>query len=173
MPLSAPRGFGAFRRTHPDVSLEEYRLWTCPVPQPEDTVAIRQRLHRLQDGNPLTNATYRAPLRPIPAYIRDILPFSAWGAGVGPYRWFVGMYGSTFNASYGRYPTVVDFIRLTGRRHMDPVLDMHLQNGADFATDERRSIPEIRARSRPDDVQAAGFNILLTYDPLPKIKPSA
>lgn len=58
---------------------------------------------------------------------------------------------------------MADYLRYTGRRHVDQVMDMHIQNGADFLYDAHGRIACIFENSRPEDVLAAGYNVVLTY----------
>lgn len=159
-PFSAPRGFGAFLKKHPGVPIQEYLEWTRPV-----ELVSGSYLGRLDHFNQrkLTHSTYTRPLNLLPDDISK--PEQAKERGREAYLRFKTLHGAWFRDNYGRELTVVDYVRLTGRRHIDPVLDIHIQNGADFIYDNGQ-ITCIFPNSRPEDVQAAGYNIVMVYHPL-------
>ncbi|MEM4389924.1 MAG: hypothetical protein QXG98_04645 [Candidatus Micrarchaeia archaeon] len=174
VPYSAPRGFGVYKLAHPNMSIEEYLLITRPPRSSDayrDYCAHLKRLNHARRN--LFRATYRGALRPLS---HDEWQKEAFAdAGSEPSREaflsFLERRGVWFEKMYGKLPTVVDYIRLTGRHHIDPVMNFHIQNGADFIYDGNGDIACIFANSRPEDIFAAGYNICLTYSPSPLFRP--
>lgn len=64
---------------------------------------------------------------------------------------------------YGRKLTIEDFCILFGRKMLDPIMNMHIQNGARFIRNQKGEIIAIFENSRPEDVCALGYNIALSY----------
>lgn len=132
-PFSAVRGYGAFLKEHPDISVERYLEWTwCPSssssasPLPPDYTRYLQRINFLNSRS-IVPATYGKPLAPLIGEKFNLEQQKP--AGLEAYLEFIEHSGRWFMELYGRLPTVVDYLRLTGRRHIDPVMDLHIQNG--------------------------------------------
>ncbi|MEM3031078.1 MAG: hypothetical protein QXH27_05060 [Candidatus Micrarchaeia archaeon] len=179
VPYSAPRGFGLYRLAHPNAKIEDYLIITRP---PRKSDAYTDYCARLKELNRtrqrLFRATYGGGLHPLSheEWLKEaFIDAEQIVAGRKPSRdAFVSFFerrGRWFEETYGKPPTVVDYIRLTGRRHIDPVLDFHIQNGADFIYDAKGNVAGIFADSRPEDIFAAGYNICLTYSASPLFNP--
>ena len=158
MPFTAPRGFGIFLRHNPNTPIEEYLEITRP-PVYSDFFQYARWLRSLS-SHPLLLATYRYPLAGV-----DLATFAEEARkpiGREAFLTFKEAYGASFKFMYGREMTVVDYIRLTGRRHVDGILNFHIHNGADFVYADGR-ITGIFPNSRPEDPTCAGYNIVMTY----------
>lgn len=176
-PFSAPRGFGVFHKTHPDVPIQDYleETWSVPsapplgdprlvMPAPPDYPKYLEHLAFL-NARRIVQATYGKPLDPMDQYLFEIEQKKP--AGREAFLEFKERFGQRFKHVYGRAPTIVDYIRYSGRMHIDPVMEMHIKNGADFLYTPDGRIACIFENGRPEDVMAAGYNIVLTYQPHP------
>lgn len=163
VPYSAPRGFGAYRKRFPEVEIMTYLHITKPA-KTDDSMAemyrrYTQALERFNNAN--TARIYTQRLKPIDTTLFTTEAFAP--EGFSAYSEFKFRHGSWFRAQYGREPTVVDYIRITGRQHVDPVMNMHIQFGADFIYDRDGRITCVFEDSRSEDVMAGGYNVALTY----------
>jgi hypothetical protein len=68
-----------------------------------------------------------------------------------------------FEDIYNRQMAIEDFCVLTGRSLIDPVIGMHLGNGARFLRDRNNHVDAVFPDSRPEDRTSLGYNIVLTY----------
>ena len=110
---------------------------------------------------------------PFPHLFEDeFSDFSSKPEGINAYFEFIKREGDWYSDLYGRIPTIVDFIRSTGREHIDPVLNFHIQNGADFIYNRDWKILGVLENSRPEDVFSSGYNILLNYGFTPLFFPN-
>ena len=157
-PFTAPRGFGRFLRRNKEVTIEQYLEMTS-VDTEVDLDEYRRYLSRLNEKR-IVRETYGRLLEPLDEQqLRKELEKEA---GLEAFRSFKRENNGWFKETYGREMTVVDYIRLTMRRHEDGVLSMHIQNGADFIYEDGR-IVGILPGSRPEDPTCAGVNIVMTY----------
>ncbi len=160
VPFSAPHGFGAYRKRFPEVEIMTYLHTTKPPIDENQMVAYDKYVRKIEQFNSSDTAHYSKPLEPLS--FEDFIREAYMPEGLSSYVDFKGRCGAWFKAQYGREPTVVDYIRITGRQHVDPVMNMHIQFGADFIYKDGR-IACVFPNSRPEDVMAGGYNVALTY----------
>ena len=167
-PYSAPRDYGAYLKRHPGTTIEGYLQCTKPG---KGSYRDYQRHVAALNRRELVRATYGRPLEPLPKAEWERIHEEETGDRA--YRRFRNICSEWFQKRYGWEPTVVDYIRLSGRRHYDRTMNLHIGNGADFLYDDRGNITAVFPNSRPEDVQAAGYNIVLVYNPHPLFGHSA
>ena len=161
---SAPRGFGAYRRRFPEIEIMTYLHTTKPIKDEDHDLAkssqrYTRRLAELNEAD--TAKIYSKKLEPLPV---DLFFAEAYAPeGFSAYSEFRSRYGNWCKQQYGHELTIVDYIRLSGRQHVDPVMNMHIQFGADFIYDQDGRITCVFRNSRPEDVSADGYNVALTY----------
>ncbi len=162
VPYSAPRGFGAARMDEPGLAIMDYLHRTLPSDQPY--LRHLERMQRLEkrvgaafaDGFGMPRPTedrYRFYNSMPPDRSGEATAFSLFSSTDGP----------QLRRMYGREMTVEDFCILSGRRHADPTMRMHIENGARFLRDQWGRITSVFEGSRPEDKAAAGYNIALSY----------
>jgi GNAT superfamily N-acetyltransferase len=168
VPYSAPRGFGSARKRCPSLGIRDYLHLTKS--SGTDYESFRERTARM---NALGRAgaafaggggLIREPSRSIFEEYRDMGDDALdCPRGRTAFDRFMERDGGDLAGTYGRDMTVEDFCLLSGRRLMDPVMRMHVENGARFIRDREGRITAVFARSRPKDGAACGYNIALTY----------
>ncbi len=162
VPYSAPRGFGAARLAEPGLAMMDYLHRTLPSDQPH--LSYLEKLQRLErragaafaDGFGMPRPTedrYRFYNSMPPDRAGEPTAFSVFSSTDGP----------QLRKMYGREMTIEDFCILSGRRHADPTMRMHIENGARFLRDGGGGITSVFEGSRPEDRAAAGYNIALSY----------
>ena len=170
MPYSAPRGLSAARELNPRLDIETYLHMTVPsgIPYEEHLARVRRinsigrisRAFKRSSGScglmEVTGSIY--------AELQAAGPDSPlMNRSEMAYFRFFGREGEAFFNAYGRYPLIEDFCLLSGRKMLDPVMRMHVDNGARFVRDESARLSAVFADSRPEDTAALGYNVLLTY----------
>ncbi len=162
VPYSAPRGFGAYRRRFPEIEIMTYLHTTKPVKDHDLAKSSERYMKRLAELNEAdTTKVYSKKLEPLSF---ELFCAEAYAPeGFSAYSEFRSRYGNWFKQQYGHELTIVDYIRLSGRQHVDPVMNMHIQFGADFIYDQSGRITCVFRNSRPEDVSADGYNVVLTY----------
>jgi hypothetical protein len=158
-PYSAPRGFAKARRTNPNLSIQDYLHMTRPTRR--------------------NYSSYWAKAEPIiprlrPAFGEHVLSgylFEKYQhlahdppkLGAAAFKKFMQEDAQEFHNEYGRTPTIEDFCIQTGRVLLDPVIGLHVSNGARFIRDQNGEITAIFEDSRPEDSASLGYNIVLSY----------
>ncbi len=173
VPYSAPRGFGAYLKRHPHTKIQDYlhitrkRRKISATGKAErralERQAYRDYCKKIERFNKTDNARgLNQKLSPLSLYMFRHEAYYV-DAGGNAYDSFRERHATWFFETYGRQMTIADYMRLSGRDHMDPVMNMHIQLGADFIYKGDGSIACVFEGSRPEDISAAGYNILLTY----------
>ncbi len=168
-PYSAPRGLGAARRENPSLALVDYLHMT--MPSGSTYAAHLGRLERMLS---------------VPRMIRPYLMSGGrhglWTASkelfgrcqeMGPdtpstspdrraFGRFLETDAAALEDALARPVTIEDFCILGGRKHVDPTMRMHIENGARFIRKDGR-ITAAFERSRPEDRAADGCNVVLSY----------
>lgn len=170
VPYSAPRGFASALEKNPGLDLETYLHMTVPSGIGfDDHIARIRRLNTVARINRAFRDGKRA------GSIREVtekLYYEYQEMGTDhpgtrrrdvAYFRFLEKDGGTFFDNYGRIPLIEDFCLITGRKLLDPVMRMHVENGARFIRDAQANITAAFSGSRPEDTAAKGHNVLLTY----------
>ncbi|MFN7990761.1 MAG: hypothetical protein U0R44_01245 [Candidatus Micrarchaeia archaeon] len=170
-PYSAPRGFGTARAMNPQLDIHTYLHMT--VPSALDYEAHLDRIDRMNRLARVRAAfrtkrspegAIKAPISPIFYHYREMgedrLDMAVAETAFGR---FASTDGLIIADILGRTPTVEDFCVFSGRKMMDPVMRMHVENGARFIRGPDGSLAAVFADSRPEDTAAAGYNVVLTY----------
>ncbi len=169
VPYSAPRGLGAARRENPSLALHDYLHLTRP------------------SGS--TYAAHLARLERMLSVPRMIRPYLMSGGRHGLFTASKGLFercqamgedtfrtrggqtafdrfleaeGQALEDIFGRPVTIEDFCIIGGRKHADPTMRMHIENGARFIRREGRITAAFEG-SRPEDRAADGCNVVLSY----------
>jgi GNAT superfamily N-acetyltransferase len=169
VPYSAPRGFGAARKANPELDIITYLHMTGPSDESYDEHMLKIDLLNempriLRAFRPLKGGeAIRAVTKDIYDAYQAIGPDSFSDPRKTAYAAFLAEDGEGFRKIYGRTPTIEDFCMLSGRKLRDPVMRMHVENGARFIRNGSGRLTSIFEDSRPEDSAALGYNILLTY----------
>ena len=176
VPYSAPRGLAEFISKHPGIIFDDLATYLhLTKPPTVDYGGYLARLNRFNTGK--GSRFYRIPLTALredefsrfnseETYTVSngtnststvTIPTTGFGKS---YR----VLNEGFRAVHGRPLTVEDFVVLTGRSLIDPVMDMHVRNGARFLRLENGRIYAFQ-ESRLEDLQSGGWNVPLTYTP--------
>ena len=147
MPYSAPRSLRRYFIKKP--SPDEVQRYLMTSYQNSKSLSIDVEDYLLQKYGAFS---------PLPGLLRSL---STVSVEVGINEDFIHW----FSEAYGQKPTFTDFLLLTNRRPQDSIMAFHLLRGADFVLSE--SAPMLFENSRPADVMAHGYNVLLTYSKLP------
>jgi len=161
-PYSAPRGFARAREKNPSLDIMDYLHMTRPFGHLFPAYlakigAICNRLAPAFGGRTILDKELfaRYQNRPVDS-LRAPREETAFGL-------FRKIDGGIYEWKYGRPLTIEDFCILTGRQLLDPVIGMHVGNGARFIRDGEGRIAAVFADSRPEDPAALGYNIVLSY----------
>lgn len=171
MPYSAPRGFAEYKSTSLHARMGDADCSYLHVTKPSrmDYETYVRRLTAFNEGR--GGKFYRQALAVLNETEFALHNSVEDRTGLVPLwdftRWKDSM-GRVFRMIEGRPPTVEDYAIMTGRSFVDSVIDMHVKNGARFLRDRDGSIWRLEA-SRPEDLQAGGWNIPLTYTPHPAL----
>jgi GNAT superfamily N-acetyltransferase len=170
VPYSAPRGFSAALEKNPCLDIETYLHMTIPSAMNYDEHIAR--VQRLSVAGRISRAFKEGRRAGAIREVTEKLYYEYQEMGtdqpvtrrrdVAFFRFFAKD-GETFFDTYGRYPLIEDFCLMTGRKLVDPVMRMHVDNGARFIRDRYANITAAFRGSRPEDTAAAGYNVLLTY----------
>ncbi|MEW6721838.1 MAG: hypothetical protein AB1324_01095 [Candidatus Micrarchaeota archaeon] len=169
VPYSAPRGFGSARRRLPELGIYDYLHMTKASPAGYEDYA--SRLDALAAHARIAAAFSNGVPRVPRAVSRSMFgryqklgddPLDAQ-PGATAFARFLLEDAPALAQIYGRQMTIEDFVILSGRKMRDPVIGMHVENGARFIRDAKGGISAVFPESRPDDGAAAGYNIALTY----------
>ncbi|HSB47131.1 MAG TPA: hypothetical protein VLD37_03890 [Candidatus Bilamarchaeum sp.] len=168
VPYSAPRGFAQALARNPGLSLETYLHMTVPGAGYDEHAARVGRLNMMpRITRAFGNGTGSSLMLARDALYNEYQAMGRDGPDTGQkdlaFSRFLETDGYSFFRAYGRYPHVEDFCLLTGRKLLDPVMRMHVENGARFIRDANGRITAAFGNSRPEDTAAAGYNVLLTY----------
>ena len=87
------------------------------------------------------------------------MPFGQTAYGV-----FIDNEAKNLERKFKRKMTIEDFVILSGRKMFDPVMHMHVVNGARFIRNPFGEITGIFENSRAEDGASMGYNILLSYN---------
>lgn len=170
VPYSAPRGFASAREKNPSLEIVPYLHMSVPsgMTYDEHIARVRRinhvgriaRAFRMRDGVAGVMEVTGDLYREYQEMGRD-RPDTPWER-LAYFRFFARD-GEQFFKVYGRYPLMEDFCLLTGRKPLDSVMRMHVDNGARFIRDGSASLSGVFEGSRPEDKAALGYNVLLTY----------
>lgn len=168
-PYSAPRGFAKAREKNPDLDIMDYLHMTVPTAR-----SFEEHIARFSVLSPILIQAFGDK----PILSRKI--FEKYQGlpkddVAGPmektaYQIFLQQEGKELAEKLGVPMTIELFCALTGRRILDPVIGMHVSNGAFFIRDENNGIEEVYENSRPEDLASLGYNIVLSYGLLPARK---
>jgi hypothetical protein len=161
-PYSAPRGFARARMKNPDLEMYDYLHMTKP-----SRISWESHFAKLGAISPRLNPAFNGET------IFDINLFTKYQQ-IGKDDLNCSFYKTAFwkflltdakklEEKYGRTMTIEDFCILSGRVLLDPVIGMHVSNGARFIRNEQGHITAVFPGSRPEDPTALGFNIVLAY----------
>ncbi|MFH0885046.1 MAG: hypothetical protein V1861_05030 [Candidatus Micrarchaeota archaeon] len=167
VPYSAPRGFAKARAGNPRLDIIDYLHLTLPPAHSFDEhIARISRLNLSQ--NRICRAfsgVIPAPHREMFEYYRQLGPDEAnMPAETYAFRKFLKQDALVFGMMQDRQMTVEDFCILTGRRLLDPVMRLHVENGARYIRNDDGELSAVFADSRPEDRSSLGYNVLLSYD---------
>ena len=161
-PYSAPRGFSRARIRNPDLDILHYLHMTKPINREYESylgkmIAISRRLCPAFSGETGLSKRLFTKYQQIKADSPSTLKNET------AYFRFLAEDGVDFHSQYGRMPTIEDFCIQSGRILLDPVIGMHVHNGARFIRGEEGKITAVFPDSRPEDQTALGYNIVLSY----------
>ncbi len=185
-PYSAPRGYAlqkkVLEQTGVPLVMNDYLHFTRPREgKGGRLITYEQYLQRVERlaRKPLIQALYRDGFEPLAIQdfkaeigkLESRAPIAADENGLTRetlFSEFKREYGRWFREKHGRGMTVEDYCWLTGRKLADPVLGLHVDNGAAYIRDAQGRIACVFEGSRPEDVVSDGYNVVLTYgfDPL-------
>jgi hypothetical protein len=171
MPYSAPRGLAAAKAINPDLDIMDYlhmtRRTSRPFPSYEKKMKGRVgKVHDafivgVLDGEPKRSLILSDELfNKYNAMETDSLFASMEETA---FWMFLQSDAREYEDIYRRPMTIEDFCVLTGRSLLDPVIGMHMSNGARFLRSDSGAIEAVFPDSRPEDRTALGYNIVLTY----------
>ncbi len=170
MPYSAPRGFGSALEANPSLEIVDYLHMTRPTRSGFSAylMKMRNRIPKVQDaflirksGKPMRRVDLHEDI--FESY-NDIAKDNPLMGRQDTAFWrFKKNDARKFEDLYGRSMEIEDFCVLTGRSLLDPVIGMHMSNGARFLREQSGRISHIFPNSRPEDYKAAGYNIVVTY----------
>ncbi len=169
-PYTAPRGFARAREACPGLDIIDYLHLTVPSGRYETDPETSFLRHLAKIS------VMRTRLAPVfgeePLASREMFDkynslgedSPAAGAGRTAYSAFLGSDDcADFISRFRRIPTIEDFTMLTGRALMDPVIGMHVGNGARFIRNDEGGITAVFADSRPEDRASLGYNVVVSY----------
>ncbi len=164
-PYSAPRGLGAARKVNPALSLRDYLHMSRP-----SGITYAEHLARLErmSSIPRMLPAFGTDSGRMPAVSKGIfgrcqsLPADRFDSDDVAFARFVQADGPELEAALGRPVTIEDFCILGGRKHVDPTMRMHIENGARFIRKDGRITAAFEG-SRPEDRAADGCNVVLSY----------
>jgi GNAT superfamily N-acetyltransferase len=166
VPYSAPRGFAKARAENPLLDIMDYLNLTLPPTLPFDEHASRIcNLNR--SGARLCCAfggVIPVPGREMFEYYSQLGPDDAKMPAESAFREFLRHDALVFEVMQGRRMTVEDFCILMGRRLRDPVMRLHIENGARYIRNDDVALSAVFADSRPEDRASLGYNVLLSYN---------
>src|SRR4030095_1989142 len=164
VPYSAPRGYGAALKLYPYLGIQEYLHLSVPSDNDYSAHMLRvermnakQRMREAFDGDLIL-------LGPDIFYIANAMgsdPLTSRMEDTAFAR-FYQEHNATFRLVYDRDMRAEDFCLLTARELLDPVMRMHVDNGARFIRENGKIAAGFEG-SRPEDGAAAGYNIVLSY----------
>lgn len=169
-PYSAPRGFAGAREENPSLDIYDYLRMTIKMPNKKKHTL--SELHANYEGKVLAisdrlfGAFPEGSISPIDIFIkyqREPSDTPHTPAGNRAFDKFSNEDKSRLEEQYGRILTIEDFCIMTGRFLYDPIIGMHIAYGARFIRDENGSIIAVFRDSRPEDLAACGYNIILSY----------
>jgi hypothetical protein len=170
VPYSAPRGFAKAKGKNPLLQMDDYLHMTKPL-RLHDGMSLSEsfwdyfgrvgvisdRLEKIFDGKTIFSTEIFEKYQSMPIDSldskREDLAFEI----------FKRSDAITYSQKYGREMTIEDFCIFSGRPLIDPVIGMHVGNGARFIRDKDGKIIAVFKDSRPEDLAACGYNILLSY----------
>jgi hypothetical protein len=160
-PYSAPRGFAKARLINPKLDISHYLHMTKPISR-----SYESYMSKIIAISPRICAAFRGESglskKMFEKYQRIKSDSPSMSIEETAFWKFMNHDGLEFYRQYGRIPTIEDFAITCGRILLDPVIRMHVQNGARFLRNERQMAGIFRD-SRPEDVAAMGYNIVLSY----------
>lgn len=161
-PYSAPRGFARARKKNPGLDIIGYLHMTKPAQMGWEAhfakiSAIIPRIAKAFRWQSVIDLKRFIKYQGYKADSMDAMPEET------AYRRFMQDEGKSLSGAYGRALTIEDFCILTGRVLADPVIGMHVQNGARFIRDSQGEITAVFPDSRPEDPASLGYNIVLSY----------
>ncbi|MDO8553548.1 MAG: hypothetical protein Q7S22_01970 [Candidatus Micrarchaeota archaeon] len=166
VPYSAPRDLAEFAFLYPEHKFTVVDYLSYTRSSKRSYLEYYARLLAFNNGR--GKLFYKNPLEPSSQsnYELDNDPNENTDSMKLAFARFKYLYERRFNLKEGRGITVEDYILMTGRSHVDSVLDMHIRNGARFLRDSSGSIT-VRYNSRLGDLQAQEINVPLAYTPHP------
>jgi len=169
-PYSAPRGFAQARRQNPDLDIYDYLPMTLRMPNKKniDPMILHAKYigHILAISDRLSKAFSGGSISPVDIFKKyHSMPSDTPCTPVGQLASdaFLSNEGHALEEQYGRRMTIEDFSLMTGRPLLDPVIGMHVANGARFIRDDKGEPIAVFPGSRPEDLAADGYNIILSY----------
>jgi hypothetical protein len=161
-PYSAPRGFARARKKNPDLSMFHYLHMTKPT-----GLSVEEYIAKYVALSPTTASAFNGDfslIRKLYDKYQKLQADSPTMAIEETAFWkFMEEDGLQFFKKFGRNATIEDFCILSGRVLLDPVIGMHVSNGARFIRDEDAKMAGIFENSRPEDPTSLGYNIVLSY----------
>ncbi|MEW6035818.1 MAG: hypothetical protein AB1529_04355 [Candidatus Micrarchaeota archaeon] len=160
-PYSAPRGFGRALEANPALDITTYLHMTKPAQALKRehawSLLSAKKAFGISGLSAELMAGVRADYQSLgPDSLHASIEETAFGI-------FMARDAGRFEEVFGRQMTLEDFCLLGGRRPIDPVMRLHIENGARFIRDDAGRIGAIFPGSRPEDAAAAGYNIVLSY----------
>ncbi|MEK6982404.1 MAG: hypothetical protein AABX38_05725 [Candidatus Micrarchaeota archaeon] len=169
VPYSRPSKFREAREQNPNLDMKTYLHLTRPTKGLGHTTHLRNLEEASRTGHRTRQALTGFAWTPSEQeYLRYALMMDNYNTSLEQtaFAQFVRELSTKFeaNENYARRPTIEDFCILFRRKLIDPVMNMHVQNGARFIRDQKGEIIAIFENSRPEDTDALGHNIILSYD---------
>jgi GNAT superfamily N-acetyltransferase len=163
VPYSAPRGYARALIRNPGLDVIDYLHMSAP---PEcGYEAHAARLMELGKHRISSAFSGTVPLISREQFeLQKAIGIDQPGLGAFAFREFSESSSRAAARLICREPVFEDFCALTGRKPVDPVMRLHIENGARFIRDGKGRMSAIFRDSRPEDTAAAGYNVLLTYD---------
>ena len=161
-PYSAPRRFRKARDKNPHLGIMDYLHMTTPQDISYEeflvkSVVLMPKLTKLYGGRIEHSREVFDKYRNM-----DRDPVKAKPEETA-YMQFLNNEGINLSRKYGRQMTIEDFCIISGRTLVDPVIGMHVSNGARFIRNSKGEIIAVFSESRPEDLAAFGYNIVLSY----------
>jgi len=160
-PYSAPRGFARARIRNPELRIADYLHMTKPIGMDylsyvAKIAAISPRIcHAFNGEAPLSRELFeKYQMMEADSVSEPIEATAFWR--------FMQEDGSDFIRKFGRSPTIEDICFFSGRVLLDPVIRMHVSNGARMLWNGGQ-MAGIFENSRPEDPTSLGYNIVLSY----------
>jgi len=175
-PYSAPRELAKARRQNPDLDIQDYLMMTLQTPNKKniDPVILHAKYlgHILAISDRLSKAFSGGSISPKEIFNKyHSMPSDTPCTPIGKRAFdaFLSSESQALEEQYGRKITIEDFCLMTGRPLLDPIIGMHVANGARFIRDEKGGIIAVFKDSRPEDLAADGYNIVLSYSYRPHL----